>query len=154
MYLWLQSPSGTSILLFQEEYLAAGANMNINFDDEATDAYAAFTPPYNMDSVTYYNRSFYVYSGFTVGYDDGLRAFDGEDSQGVWTLMISNSGLAGTLDAWSLNFNTEPHLQLCELRPGRGNLGHRVQLPESLWRYPGGRGLAERDQRHAKAARS
>ena len=85
----LSSPTGTSVLLF-EDLSCTGIPFNFKLDDDAA----------NAISCSEINAG----QSFKVEDTDGLAKFNGENSAGDWTLrieVINNFGEGGTLDAWS-----------------------------------------------------
>ena len=90
---FLESPEGTVIALFAD---VGGSGNNFDgtvLDDEAMTAIASGTAPF---SGSYQPREY-------------LSAFDGEDSQGYWTLTVYDDagGDSGTLSGWTLTFNSD-----------------------------------------------
>jgi subtilisin-like proprotein convertase family protein len=91
----LHSPSGTPMPLF---FLISGANLvNTTFDDEAAAPIDTGTAPFT--------GSWQIDSNLVGA---SLSAFDGENASGVWTLTVTDQavGETGTLDSWSITFNT------------------------------------------------
>jgi subtilisin-like proprotein convertase family protein len=90
----LRSPQGTEVMLVQS-ICGDQDDMLINFDDESPAEYGAIPcPPVNNG--TYKPLS-------------PLSAFDGENPNGVWTLIVADEYEdAGVLEGWSLGFPTVP----------------------------------------------
>ncbi len=87
----LQSPSGTEVLLVQNQ-CGNMNNFSVSWDDESSNSPAC---PYN-DGGTYQ----------PVG---DLSDFDGEDAQGIWRLRIidSSSPFGGQMESWELDICTQ-----------------------------------------------
>ena len=87
------SPTGTSVL-FSDNIGGSGQFTGTIFDDEAVNTIGGggTTSPYNGSFLP----------------SNSLSAFDGEVIDGVWTLTATDTfaGTGGTIDAWSLIFNT------------------------------------------------
>ena len=84
----LASPSGTSVLLF-EDLACTGIPFDLVLDDDAAEAIPC---PVNTGE------------SYKVQDPDGLAKFNGENSGGEWTLtieVINNFGEGGTLESWS-----------------------------------------------------
>ena len=84
----LSSPSGTSVLLF-ENLACTGIPFDLKLDDDAAEDIPC---PVNTGE------------SYKVEDPDGLAKFNGENSAGDWTLtieVINNFGEGGTLDTWS-----------------------------------------------------
>lgn len=96
----LQSPTGTSILLIQPDF----PNLVDNFDMLLDDVSGNPVNDGNDDDTTlpFYDR--------TVAPDEALAAFNGEQAQGTWTLIICDrfGGDDGTLNRWALFFAGTP----------------------------------------------
>ncbi|MCP3982185.1 MAG: hypothetical protein GY716_22995, partial [bacterium] len=88
----LDSPAATSVRLLGQN-CGSDDNFDVNFDDEA----APGDPPCPPTD------------GGTYQPVDPLSAFDGEDSEGTWTLTINDNlgGDSGQLDGWSLEICIE-----------------------------------------------
>ncbi|MBL0085113.1 MAG: proprotein convertase P-domain-containing protein [Saprospiraceae bacterium] len=90
----LKSPSGTQIVLMDRP-CASQDNIIINFDSESGNAYGSFPcPPTNNGT----------YQSFQP-----LTAFDGEDPNGTWTLIVQDlfNLDGGTINAWTLEIPTQ-----------------------------------------------
>lgn len=89
--MWLQSPSGTIIELV-EEICEDDDNFHLNFDDEAQGWDIPCPPTTNG-----------VYRP-----QEPLFLFDGEDSNGVWKLIIEDDadGDGGSLQSWGLKITS------------------------------------------------
>jgi subtilisin-like proprotein convertase family protein len=89
----LTSPSGTEVVLTDQNGGSGDGYVDTYFDDEAADPVvggsAPFTGPHRPQ--------------------EPLSAFDGEDQQGTWTLAIYDgvSGDTGTLMSWSLDLEVD-----------------------------------------------
>jgi len=84
----LSSPSGTSVLLF-EDLACTGIPFDFKLDDDAAENIPC---PVNTGE------------SYKVEDPDGLAKFNGENSTGDWTLtieVINNFGEGGTLNTWS-----------------------------------------------------
>ena len=90
----LESPAGTSVVLIAT---ACGdeMNFNINFDDQST---GAIPCPYT--------------DGGTYPPEGSLDVFNGENSQGIWTLIVADEGNAdgGSLNNWALEICVIPEI--------------------------------------------
>jgi subtilisin-like proprotein convertase family protein len=89
----LTSPQGTEVYVWDRN-CGGQDNLNITFDDEASNA------------IDCNNTE----AGNTYLPANALTAFDGEDSQGTWTLTVSDhyNQDTGTLNSWSLEIcNTQ-----------------------------------------------
>ncbi|MCE5310774.1 MAG: proprotein convertase P-domain-containing protein [Acidobacteriales bacterium] len=86
--IWLTSPGGTSIVLFENNGGSGDGLFGTVFDDEASTPIASGAAP------------------FTGAFRpiQALSAFDGQNSGGIWTLTVADqiAGDRGTLNAWSL----------------------------------------------------
>jgi len=91
---YMKSPANTEIL-FWDQPCAHQDNFNINFDDEAASANHP-CPPTN---------------GLTYRPSNPLTPFDGQQSDGTWTLKIEDlaNGDGGSLNSWGL--------KVCGLKP-------------------------------------
>ncbi|HRG21825.1 MAG TPA: S8 family serine peptidase [Saprospiraceae bacterium] len=90
----LKSPSGTQIVLMDRP-CGSQDNIIINFDSESGNAYGSFPcPPTNNGT----------YQSFQP-----LTAFDGEDPNGTWTLIVQDlfNLDGGTINAWTLEIPTQ-----------------------------------------------
>lgn len=90
---FLISPRGTRVLLFNT---VGGTSDNIDrvlLDDESANTFAATAPPYSNE---------------TLRPEGNLGQFDNEDPNGEWRLEVTDAGGAtvGTLDAWELILST------------------------------------------------
>jgi subtilisin-like proprotein convertase family protein len=90
---FLISPRGTRVLLFNN---VGGSSNNIDrvlLDDEATNTFTTATVPYANE---------------TIRPEGNLGQFDNEDPNGQWRLEVTDAGGAnvGTLDAWELILST------------------------------------------------
>ena len=85
----LTSPNGTTVSLINQ-ICDQEDNILINFDDEASSAYASIPCPPT--------------AGGTFQPNQALSAFDGEDLNGLWTLTITDVANqdGGSLNDWSL----------------------------------------------------
>jgi subtilisin-like proprotein convertase family protein len=90
----LTSPGGTTVTLFQN-ICADQDNFNINFDDSGAAHGTIPCPPTG---------------GGTYQPNQALSAFNGQSSQGTWTLTIIDSfdGDGGSLTSWSLQICGSP----------------------------------------------
>jgi serine protease len=88
LYIYLKSPSGTTVLLSNHRGGSGDNFTNTVFDDEATTAIRYGTAP------------------FAGSYrpEQALSVFDGKDAKGTWTLVVKDTaaGDTGTLNSWSL----------------------------------------------------
>lgn len=86
----LSSPSGTSVVLF-EEFSCGGKSFGLSLDDDAAGSIPC-PVPVNIEET------------YKVEDVEGLAKFNGENSAGDWTLtieVINNFGEGGTLENWS-----------------------------------------------------
>ncbi len=88
----LQSPAGTSVVLFQDA-CDGFADIQVEFDDEAAQLIGDVCP---------------ATGGGPFRPFEPLSAFDGESGNGTWTLSVGNFssvtfGIDGTLNGWSNN---------------------------------------------------
>ena len=88
----LESPEGTSVILISTS-CGDDDNFNINFDDQGT---GTIPCPFT--------------DGGTYPPLNALGAFNGENPQGTWTLIVADdaSGDGGSLDNWGLEICTVP----------------------------------------------
>ncbi len=86
--IYLQSPLGTIVQIYDQECLIFQDDLEATFDDEAATAIGATCPP----------------AGGTYQPSFPLSAFDGEDPNGIWTLTVDDILIldSGTLNDWSL----------------------------------------------------
>ncbi len=84
----LQSPAGTSAILFSKQCGFSNRNFEFDFDDQAA---------INFDC-----QANFVKQAFQPL--DDLSVFNGEDIQGDWTLVVHDSvaGSGGRIESWSL----------------------------------------------------
>ncbi|NQU76682.1 MAG: tandem-95 repeat protein, partial [Planctomycetes bacterium] len=89
--IWLVSPSGTEVRLVDGVPNGGENFTGTTFDDEAD--------MWIDDGVA-------PYTGAYMPYADELALFDGEDPNGLWTLVIVDwyGGDVGTLNSWSISF--------------------------------------------------
>ena len=87
------SPSGTRVSLINVLTCTDQTNFNLNFDDEAVNNIDCATVNTNYPSIETYKPV------------SPLSAFNGESSNGTWTLEISDEGSndVGMLNEWTLN---------------------------------------------------
>ncbi len=85
--LTLESPSGTSVKLVSNKCFAQNTSFDMAFDQESPFSFAC--PPNNV---------------FVP--EESLDAFNGENAQGVWELIINDRAAqsGGSLQTWSLEF--------------------------------------------------
>ena len=90
----LTSPSGTTVTLFDQICPNGDEDFDLNLDDEASPG--AFPCPPT--------------GGGTYQPTGNLSDFNGEPSQGIWTLTVTDSETfdGGRLEAWSLEICPEP----------------------------------------------
>jgi subtilisin-like proprotein convertase family protein len=93
---YLISPSGTRVALFTNLGLEFDNFTNTILDDEAPTSITLATAPFTG----------------TFRPEVALRAFDGENANGVWTLEVTDSVLfdEGFLNSWSLTFTGSEQL--------------------------------------------
>jgi subtilisin-like proprotein convertase family protein len=93
---FLIAPNGTSVELFSDVGGFANNFQNTFLDDEAGTSIVSGAAPFS---------SAFRPKGL-------LGSFDGLDTQGVWTLRITDdeAGDVGTLNSWSLEFQRQPDL--------------------------------------------
>ncbi len=111
----LRSPSGTEVTLLQS-ICGEQDDMLLNFDDESMNDYGSFTcPPTNNE--TYKPLS-------------PLSAFDGENPNGTWTLVVTDNYPedGGSLNAWSIAFPSAPLILYADSDgDGFGNAAASIQ---------------------------
>jgi gliding motility-associated-like protein len=101
----LQSPAGTTVVLIDRPGVPTSSfgcsqnNIVTTLDDEATNPVenqCSSTPPAAINGTFIPNNA--------------LSAFDGENTLGNWTLLVSDSagGDTGILNSWGLTFTSEP----------------------------------------------
>jgi len=102
--LTLISPSGTRVTVIDVLTCTTELNFNFNFDDEATNAIDCEVGNTNYPALHTYKPV------------SPLSAFNGETSNGVWTLEITDDGPedVGTVNGWAL--------EICEYIQGTLNL--------------------------------
>jgi subtilisin-like proprotein convertase family protein len=130
---YLISPGGAYVPLFYNIGSLGSNFTNTTFDDEATSSIISGTAPYT--------------GHFRPEYP--LSTFDGQNSNGNWTLQFyNNDGTnSATLNSWSLTFTSsermtttdgEGNYSFVELRPGNYRVGEVVQPNwEQTSEFPG-----------------
>ena len=90
---FLISPRGTRVLLFNNVGGTSNDIDRVLLDDESANTFAATAPPYSNE---------------TLRPEGNLGQFDNEDPNGEWRLEVTDAGGAtvGTLDAWELILST------------------------------------------------
>ena len=123
---FLISPRGTRVLLFNNVGGTSNDIDRVLLDDEATNTFTTATVPYANE---------------TIRPEGNLGQFDNEDPNGEWRLEVTDAGGAavGTLDAWELILATAEPSDLTaadgvyaigRLRPG----AHVVrEVPQAGW---------------------
>jgi len=89
--IFLESPAGTSVQLFNQ-FGGSGDDLeDVTFDDDALDLISSGTPPYGPGDFAPV---------------EALSAFDGENAFGDWTLLVVDTATqdTGTLQSWSIDF--------------------------------------------------
>jgi subtilisin-like proprotein convertase family protein len=89
---WLVSPTGTQVLLFANVGSFHQNFTDTTFDDDATADITQGVAPYTG----------------TFRPQEPLSAFNGENAQGTWTLLVLDdaSGFSGVLNSWSITVKT------------------------------------------------
>ncbi|MBN4084759.1 S8 family serine peptidase [Flavobacteriaceae bacterium AH-315-B10] len=116
--LTLISPSGTRVKVIDVLTCTTELNFNFNFDDEAANAIDCEVGNTNYPALHTYKPV------------SPLSAFNGETSNGVWTLEITDDGPedVGTVNGWTL--------EICEYIQGTLNLNEFKLGNLSVWPNP------------------
>ncbi len=104
----LQSPAGTTVILFQD-ICGSTDDPSITLDDAAANPAGTTCPA----------------AGTTERPVDPLSAFDGENTMGNWTLSVTDDAIGdqGTLDFWQLNIISTAATAAVQNVPVLGPLG-------------------------------
>ncbi len=91
LVVWVESPSATVVFLATQLATQAAGFPNTVFDDESSTHILLAAAPYAGSYAPV----------------ESLSAFDGENAQGTWSLMVYDreSGATGSLLSWRLSFN-------------------------------------------------
>ncbi|MCF6295718.1 MAG: proprotein convertase P-domain-containing protein, partial [Flavobacteriaceae bacterium] len=116
--LTLISPSGTRVTVIDVLTCTTELNFNFNFDDEAANTIDCEVGNTNYPALLTYKPV------------SPLSAFNGETSNGVWTLEITDGGPAdvGTVNGWTL--------EICEYIQGTLDLNEFELGNLSVWPNP------------------
>ncbi len=130
LVVWVESPSATVVFLATQLATRAPGFPNTTFDDEASTLILLAAAPYTGSYAPV----------------ESLSAFDSENAQGTWSLMVYDreSGATGSLLSWRISFN-----ESCT-PPAEGEEGEREGTPAEGEGGEGGEGAREGESPSAR----